>query len=111
MEATGLAAVLMSAGLFGTLLGAPESSVHQAVTSPFLRRVLMGLAMGTTVIAIIYSPWGKQSGAHLNPVTTLTFYRLGKVAPLDACAYIVAQFLGALFGATLIGALLECDFL
>jgi aquaporin Z len=28
-------------------------------------------------MAIIYSPWGKQSGAHINPVVTFTFFRLG----------------------------------
>jgi len=37
--------------------------------------------MGLTAIAIIYSPWGKQSGAHLNPAVTFTFFRLGKVKP------------------------------
>ena len=40
--------------------------------------------MGATAIALIYSPWGKQSGAHMNPAMTLTFTRLGKVAPGDA---------------------------
>jgi aquaporin Z len=34
----------------------------------------MGLAMGGTAIAIIYSPWGKQSGAHINPSTTIAFF-------------------------------------
>src|SRR5687768_7915667 len=111
MEAACLGLFMVSAGLFGTLLGAPESPLHQAVTSPFLRRALMGLAMGTTAVVIFYSPWGKQSGAHINPATTLTFYRLGKVAPQDACCYVVAQFLGGLFGVYLIGALLGCPFL
>ncbi len=32
----------------------------------------MGVAMGLTAIGIIYSPWGKQSGAHLNPAVTLS---------------------------------------
>jgi aquaporin Z len=111
MEAAGLALFMFSAGLFGTLLGDPESPVHRAVASPLLRRALMGLAMGLTAVGIIYSPWGKQSGAHLNPATTLTFLRLGKVAPRDACGYIVAQFLGGLFGVYIVGALMECRFL
>lgn len=58
----------------------------------------MGMAMGLTAIAIIYSPWGKQSGAHINPSVTLTFFRLGKVRAWDAAFYIIAQFLGAAAG-------------
>ena len=58
----------------------------------------MGLAMGLTAVAIIYSPWGKRSGAHINPATTLTFLRLGKVEPADALFYAVAQFAGAILG-------------
>ena len=32
---------------------------------------LMGLAMGLTAMALIYSPWGRRSGAHLNPAGTV----------------------------------------
>ena len=39
----------------------------------------MGMAMAATMIAIVVSPWGKQSGAHINPAVTLAFYRLRKV--------------------------------
>lgn len=58
----------------------------------------MGLAMGLTAMAIVYSPWGKQSGAHLNPALTLSFLRLGKISSPDATFYILAQFLGGLIG-------------
>jgi aquaporin Z len=54
--------------------------------------------MGGTAVAIIYSPWGKQSGAHINPAVTLAFLSLGKVAPWDAVFYVVAQFFGAVAG-------------
>jgi aquaporin Z len=59
----------------------------------------MGLAMGNTAIAVIYSPWGKRSGAHINPSTTLTFFRLGKINKWDAMFYIASQFAGGLIGA------------
>ena len=49
-------------------------------------------------MALIYSPWGKQSGAHFNPAVTLTFYRLGKIKTWDAIFYISAQFLGGAAG-------------
>jgi aquaporin Z len=54
--------------------------------------------MGLTAIALIYSPWGKRSGAHMNPAVTLTFLRLGKVAPSDAMFYVIAQFIGGVAG-------------
>lgn len=98
MEAAGLGLFMISAGVFGTILEYPGSPVHQAIADPLLRRILMGIAMGLTAIGIIYSPWGKQSGAHLNPSVTLTFYRLGKIEPQDAFFYIAAQFTGGVAG-------------
>jgi len=58
----------------------------------------MGLAMGLTLLAIVYSPWGKRSGAHMNPSLTLTFYLLGKIEPWDALFYGLAQFAGGMAG-------------
>ena len=58
----------------------------------------MGLAVGATVLAIVISPWGKQSGGHFNPALTLAFYRLSKMSLADAVLYIVAQFAGAIAG-------------
>jgi aquaporin Z len=107
MEATCLGLFMVSAFTFGTILEHPASLVHQAIPNPLLRRFLMGLAMGLTAITIIYSPWGKQSGAHINPSTTLTFFRLGKVATWDAIFYVVSQFAGGVAGALLAAAVLS----
>src|SRR5574341_886849 len=98
MEAAGLGLFMVSACIFATLLEHPASPARQALPSPLLRRVLMGVAMGLTAIGIIYSPWGKQSGAHINPSVTLTFFRLGKVRFWDAVFYIIAQFIGGVVG-------------
>ncbi len=106
MEAAGLGLFMVSACGFGALLEHPASPVRQAIDSAFVRRVLMGLAMGLTAIALVYSPWGKQSGAHLNPSFTLTFYRLGKVKGHDAFFYIIAQFAGGLAGVLLMSLVL-----
>jgi len=106
MEAAGLGLFMTSACLFTTLLEHPASPVHQAISNPLLRRVPMGLAMGLTFIAIVYSPWGKRSGAHLNPAVTLTFFRLKKVAGWDAFFYAVSQFAGGAAGVFLAAALL-----
>jgi aquaporin Z len=101
MEAALLGLFMVSACGFTVLLEHPASPVHSALPDPFVRRLLVGLAMGTTAILLIYSPWGKQSGAHMNPAITLTFTRLGKVAPQDAAAYMVAQFAGGVGGVLL----------
>src|SRR6266571_4166654 len=102
MEASLLGAFMVSACLFGALYEFPQSPVRHAIVSGLLRRVLMGMSMGLTAIAIIYSPWGKQSGAHINPSVTLTFLRLGKVKIWDAIFYIASQFAGAALGVVLV---------
>ena len=104
MEGAGLGLFMVSAAVFGTLLEYPGSPLHQAIPAPWLRRTLMGVLMGLTAIAIRYSPWGKQSGAHINPAVTLTFFRLGKVEPWDAFFYVVAQFAGGVAGLLVVAA-------
>lgn len=111
MEALGLGLFMVSAGAFGTLFEYPGSPVRQAIPDAFARRALMGLAMGATAIALIYSPWGRRSGAHINPATTLTFLRLGRVRAPDAAAYLVAQLAGGLAGAMTVAGVLGAAFL
>jgi len=106
IEAALLGAFMVSACSFGVLLEHPDSPVHQAIANPLIRRVLMGLAMGTTAIAIIYSPWGGRSGAHINPATTLTFWRLGRIRGGDVAGYVGGQLVGAVLGVALASALL-----
>jgi aquaporin Z len=101
MEGAGLGLFMVSACLVGIILLHPASPVPGIVPDPTVRRAIFGLAMGLTAIGIIYSPWGKQSGAHLNPSVTLTFFRLGKVAGWDAFYYVLAQFLGGALGVIL----------
>jgi aquaporin Z len=72
--------------------------VWHALPQADVRRALNGLAMGLTAMVLIYSPWGRRSGAHLNPAVTLTFWRLGKVPMWDALFYSSAQLLGGTLG-------------
>ena len=98
MEAVCLGIFMVSAAGFATLLQHPLSPLAGWSASPLVRRIPMGIAMGVTLIAIIYSPLGARSGAHMNPAVTLTFLRLGKIASADALAYVTAQFAGGLAG-------------
>jgi len=98
MEGFGLGLFMLSACTVGVVLEHPSSPVRQMIQDVTLRRVLFGAAMGATAILNIYSPWGKRSGAHLNPSTTLTFWRLGKVETWDAVFYSLSQFAGSIAG-------------
>jgi len=101
MEAAELGIFMLSACVFVVLLEHPASPAPAALPVPFVRRALVGIAMGLTAIGIVYSPLGKRSGAHFNPSVTLTFLRLGKIAPWDALFYVAAQFAGGVAGVAL----------
>ena len=96
MEGAELGVFMVSACAFTVLLEHPLSPAHAA--NPLLRHSLEALAMGLTLLALIFSPWGKRSGAHMNPGFTLSFYLLGKVRRWDAAFYAIAQFVGAILG-------------
>jgi aquaporin Z len=98
MEAAGLGCFMVVACLVAALFEYPGSPVHHGIPNPVWRRILIGVAMGSTAAAIVYSPWGRRSGAHLNPSVTLTFFTLGKVAAWDAFCYVIAQFAGGVAG-------------
>ena len=98
MEAAELGLFMVSACAFTVLLYHPISPLAQNIHSELLRRVLMGIAMGSTAVAIIFSPFGKRSGAHFNPAVTLTFFRLRKIEPWDAAFYTLFQFIGGIVG-------------
>jgi aquaporin Z len=103
IEAALLGTFMLSACLFSALLFYPGWPVAMLIPDPLYRRVLMGVAMGATAVALNYSVWGKRSGAHYNPAVTLTFARLGKVAPGDVLGYVAAQFIGGVSGVFLAG--------
>ena len=98
IEGVCLGLFMISACAFSALLEYPASPVRASVMSANVRRFLIGLAMGMTAILLIYSPMGRRSGAHMNPATTLTFYRLGKVERWDAIFFMLSQFVGGVLG-------------
>jgi len=98
MEAGELCLFMISACAFTVLLYHPASAIAQAIQNELMRRMLMGVAMGSTAVALIFSPLGKRSGAHFNPSVTLTFFRLGKIKAWDAVFYVLFQFAGGIVG-------------
>lgn len=101
IEAALLGTFMVSACAFTALLQHPASPIRHAIDSSLARRAIIGAAMGVTAVLLIYSPWGRRSGAHMNPAVTLGFLRLGKIRLHDAAGYVTAQFVGAALGVAL----------
>jgi len=106
MELTEVELYLFFTCIFATLLQHPASPIRHLLSNSIVRRAVFGTSVGATVVAILLSPWGKQSGGHLNPAISFTFYRLGKVEFWDAIFYGVAQFAGATAGVVIASSLL-----
>jgi aquaporin Z len=98
MEGAELGLLTLAATAIVVGIQYPGSPIHAFIRDPFLRRALVGIFIALAGIAVIYSPWGRQSGAHCNPAITLTFYRLGKIESRDAFFYVLAQFIGGILG-------------
>src|SRR5438477_12022444 len=95
-EAAELGLFMVSASLFTILLWHPSSPALNVIPNPFVRRMLTGLALGGTAIALFFSPIGKRSGAHFNPAVTPTFWCLGTVTNWAAAFYVIAHFIGGI---------------
>lgn len=103
-EAAGIGFFMLCGTLLTILFEHPASPVHQALVGPaLLRRAGIGLGMGLVIVVLVYNPWGRKSGAHINPAVTIAFWQLGKIRRADAVWYMLAQLAGAL----LIGQLLK----
>lgn len=100
-EATLLGMFMVLACAGSALLFHPGSPVARAIPGSLARRAIMGVLMGLTAVALILSPLGARSGAHMNPGVTLTFLVLGKIQSVDAAAYVIAQTVGGFVGVAL----------
>jgi aquaporin Z len=98
IESWSLGMFMVSASFFVILIEHPDSPIRQGIPDATLRRILVGLAMGITAVLLIYSKWGKRSGAHMNPAVTLTFLTQNRICKEDAFWYIIFQFIGAILG-------------
>ena len=90
MEAWGLGMLMLVAAAAGASL--PPSVPR------FRQRVAVGPAVAVTGALLVYSRWGRRSGAHFNPAMTFVFLMLGKVRPWDAVFYTLFQTVSAAAG-------------
>jgi aquaporin Z len=106
LEGWALGLFMLSACGFGVLLFHPASPAGERIPNELTRRLLMGLALGSTAILNIYAPWGRRSGAQMNPAVTLTFYRRGRIPGRDVLGSVAGQFMGGLLGVLLAASVL-----
>lgn len=97
-EALGLGIFLFCAGLADVFIDHPAMPIHNHIHSALIRRFLIGLSMGLTALYILNSPFGKKSGAHINPSVTIVQYRLGNITAVNSIFYILFQFIGGSIG-------------
>ena len=92
-------ALLLLGGLSAVCLtmGA-ESPIRSQVPSESARLLITGVLFAGTGSLMALTPWGRRSGAHLNPAVTAAFWIQGKVHPHDVLGYVLAQALGAIAG-------------
>jgi len=93
-------AVLMMVGLTCViLLTAPGTAIAALMAQhPHIQTALCGLCFGLAGTIAAMTPFGRVSGAHLNPSMTLAFMLSRKLVWIDAIGYALAQILGALSG-------------
>lgn len=104
-EAWGLGIFMFSAGFFDALIEYPGLPVRHYISNSVGRRFLVGLTMGITALYIFTAPFGRKSGAYINPAVTIVRNRLGDINTPDALFYIIFQFLGGSAGLYLVAIL------
>jgi aquaporin Z len=95
IEAWALGMFMISASLFVIVFEHPAFHINTIISNGFVRRMCIGAAMGITAILLIYSKWGKHSGAHMNPAVTVANYFLNRISLTDTIGYMLAQIFGA----------------
>ncbi len=93
-----LAVFMVSASAFTILVEHPRGLMSGVVTDPVARRFDVGVAMAITAAVLIYSGWGRLSGAHMNPAVTLALSRVGNMPRRQVVGYMAGQFAGGVAG-------------
>jgi aquaporin Z len=83
---------------FGVGTATLSFGFHMTGTSVAAGVVLTALAFGLVLMALVYSI-GPVSGCHVNPAVTIGFLAAGRISPVQAIGYWVAQLVGGIGGA------------
>jgi glycerol uptake facilitator-like aquaporin len=74
------------------------SPISRAIPGIHIELVVVGVAVGLLLVALILSPPGRASGAHTNPAISLAMWRFGVFPRAGVLPYAVAQILGSVVG-------------
>lgn len=74
------------------------AAFSEAVTEPRIRLLAIGVLVGILVPALMVSPLGRRSGAHMNPAISLAMWRFGILPGAAVVPYATAQLTGSLLG-------------
>jgi glycerol uptake facilitator-like aquaporin len=96
-----LLATVVGSGIMGERLASGNVAVALLANT---------LATGAALIALI-ATFGPRSGAHFNPLVTLTEVAFKRLGWATACAYLAAQILGAVAGVVAAHAMFEVPLL
>lgn len=92
------AEALGTAFLVAIVIGSGIAAQRMSPNDVGLQLLENSIATGAGLVAIILA-FGPVSGAHFNPVVTLADRCFGGISGVVACAYVVAQIVGACIGA------------
>ena len=86
-------------------IGAGAGAVIGGGTGGFGGMVAIAFAHGLVILTFAYA-YGTISGGHFNPAVTVGLLTAGEISVSDSIAYIIAQLLGGIVGALLLGFIL-----
>ncbi len=99
IDSKALAEFFGSATLLLAVVG--SSFMAEQLTKDSAIALLINAMVTAAVLALIIRSAVNLSGAHFNPVVTLTALLLGKIRSFEALIYLIAQFFGSIFGVLL----------
>lgn len=80
------------------LIGSLTPELHGWWNTTSGRLFLVGPVVGYTIAVMMMSPWGRRSGAHVNPAITVAMWRYGRTPGAAVVPIIAAQLIGSLLG-------------
>ena len=75
-----------------------EQGVARAIGSVNAQVAVVAALAAAAVLAIILSPGGRRSGAHVNPAVTVALWQMRAFPARAVVPYVVAQLIGSLIG-------------